>query len=63
MNKEQEFTELVKTVRDELIRECFDAWCTTETPEDRERIFYRAMAIEDVTDTFIARVKPPLEVA
>ncbi len=56
---------VIEEVRDELMQECFDAWRLTESADDRERVFFRQMAIDDIADAIIAKAKAKarLEVA
>ena len=35
----------------ELKAEAFEAWTRTESVDDREKIFFRVMAIEDIYDS------------
>ncbi len=53
---------VIEETRAELLRELYDQWRFTETVEDREKIFFRAMAIDDIAEAIIARAKQRLEV-
>jgi hypothetical protein len=52
---------VLEEVRDEIRRELFESWCLTETVEDRERIFFRQMAVDDLCDLVKFKAKQRLE--
>lgn len=52
----EKFGGLIQSVGEELISELFEQWRVTADPDDREAIFFRQMAIDDLVDEVMRRV-------
>lgn len=54
---------VLEEVYDGIRRQLFEEWCLTERRRDREKIFFRQMALEDMVDVIRERAKRRIEEA
>ncbi len=53
---------VIEEQREIMLRECFELWCAAGDLEQRNELFFRAMAINDIADAIVREARKQLEV-